>query len=81
MDMYLLVCNFEEHYLISLSLDLSFKRLINGEEVRYYVRIFSKLPNWKFSEEKPTEENMYKDGGALITDNQDIDFENHIGKY
>ncbi|MBR6516689.1 MAG: hypothetical protein IKT40_07500 [Bacilli bacterium] len=62
------------------NIDLSFKRLINGEEVRYYVRIFSKLPNWKFSEEKPTEENMYKDGGALITKNQEIDFENHIGK-
>lgn len=34
----------------SFSNDVSFKQVINGEEVEYYVRIFSKLPNWKFAE-------------------------------
>lgn len=59
--------------------NLSFKRVVDGEEVKYYVRLFTKLPNWKFSEVKPTEYEMYKDGSTLISDNQ-IEFDSHIGK-
>lgn len=60
------------------ALDVSYKQVINGEEVEYYVRIFSVLPNWKEAKEKPTEYNIYKDGSTLISDNQ-IEFNNNIG--
>lgn len=58
--------------------DLSFTRTISGNECSYYVRMFTRVPNWKYSEEKPNEDNFDK----LISDNQDIDndFENHIGR-
>ena len=34
--------------------DISFKQVYNSEEVQYYVRIFSKIPNWKYAEEIPS---------------------------
>lgn len=66
----------------SESLDISYKRVVDGEEVDYYVRIFSRLPNWKFSETKPTEYEMYKDNQSLIKKYRTIEyeFENHISK-
>lgn len=57
--------------------DISYKQVILGEEVEYYVRIFSCLPNWKFAQESPTQYNIYKENSNMITDNQ-IEFENHI---
>ena len=57
--------------------DITYKQVVSGEEVEYYVRIFSHLPNWRFAKEKPTAYNIYKDGSSLIKDNQ-VDFENHI---
>lgn len=39
----------------------SFKKLINGVAVDYYVRYFSKIPNWKFSDKKISEKNIYED--------------------
>ena len=62
--------------------NLSFKRVIDGEEVMYYVRIFSRLPNWKYADEKPTEENIYKDNARLLKAHQTIanDFESHVSK-
>ena len=75
------------------SQDLSFKRVVNNEEVSYYVRIFSKLPNWKFCDVKPTTKLLYgkekkqssdveSKGKKLIQKYQSTkyDFENHIGK-
>ena len=59
--------------------DISYKQVVNGEEVEYYVRIFSKLPNWKFAKEKPTEFNIYKQGSTMIADNQGYGFNNEIG--
>lgn len=59
--------------------NISFKKVINGDEVNYYVRIFSKLPNWKFSKTEVNEYEIYKNGSNIIKDNQ-IDFENHLGK-
>lgn len=53
--------------------DVSYKQVVNGEEVEYYVRIFSLLPNWKFVKEKPSEKSMYRENSTLISDNQ-IDF-------
>jgi hypothetical protein len=62
--------------------EISYKRVVEGGEVEYYVRIFSRLPNWKFADEKPSEYNMYKDEQALIKKYNVIDyeFENHINK-
>lgn len=40
-------CNIDRY-----SNDVSFKQVINNAEVEYYVRIFSRLPNWKFSKTK-----------------------------
>lgn len=57
--------------------DITYKQVVNGEEVEYYVRIFSQLPNWRFAKEKPTAYNIYKNNSTLIKDNQ-VDFENHI---
>lgn len=42
--------------------DVSFKQVYNGEEVKYYVRLFRKLPNWKFAETIPNE---YTDDNEL----------------
>lgn len=62
--------------------DLSFKKIVDGEEVDYYVRIFSRLPNWKYCDTKPTEYNMYYNNGELIKKYQTIDneFESHVSK-
>lgn len=38
---------------------ISFKKVVNGTEVEYYVRIFSRLPNWKFADTKVDEYNIY----------------------
>ncbi len=61
---------------------LFFKRVINGEEVNYYVRCFQKLPNWKFARKKPSAYNLYNninEGQTFIEENM-IEFENHIGQ-
>ena len=61
--------------------DISFKRIIDNNETSYYVRIFSKLPNWKFAKQKPTELLLEKFPN-IIKDYQitNYDFDNHIGK-
>lgn len=63
-------------------LDISFKRVVEGDELDYYVRIFSRLPNWKYADMKPTEYDIYKPNSDLIYKNQIIDceFENHMSK-
>lgn len=63
-------------------LDISYKKIVEGDELEYYVRIFSRLPNWKYSETKPTEYEIYKKNSDLLYKNQIIDceFENHISK-
>ena len=54
--------------------DISFRRIIDNNETSYYVRIFSKLPNWKFAKKKPTEflleddENFQKEYQKTIND-------------
>ena len=67
--------------------DISFKRVVDNKETSYYVRIFSKLPNWKFAPKKPTEE-LIENDKVKPYDESDIrkyqttenDFDNHIGK-
>lgn len=63
------------------ALDVSFTRVVDNNEVSYYVRIFSKLPNWKFAEKKPTEF-LIKSGEINIKDYQttENDFDSHLGK-
>lgn len=62
--------------------NISYKKVIGGVEVDYYVRIFSKLPNFKFSDTKPTENELYKSGSTLIDDYQSVkeEFESHVSK-
>ena len=64
-------------------LTFSFKKLVNGRGVDYYVRIFSKLPNWKFANKKITEKLVSEDVRAVtdyqkISDVSNEQFENHI---
>ena len=66
-----------------MKVNISYAKLSNGVRCEYYVRIFSKLPNFKFSSGYPeSEESLYKDNEKLIKDNQgvDHDFENHLSR-
>ena len=60
--------------------DFSFKKIVDGEEVEYYVRIFSKIPNWKGCDVKIDQHQLYGTNKNLIAKHQtlDYDFENHI---
>lgn len=63
--------------------DISFKRVVGGIECEYYIRIFSKLPNFKFaSGDTSNEYELYKNNEEIIKTYQDkkYDFENHISK-
>lgn len=62
--------------------DISFKRVVNGTECQYYVRIFTKIPNWRFADKSHSEYELYKYGSTLIDEynNKDNDFESHIGR-
>lgn len=64
------------------SQNFSFKKVVDGEEVKYYVRIFSRLPNWKGCEVKIDEHQLYGTNKNLIAKYQtlDHDFENHISQ-
>ena len=61
--------------------DISYKKVVNGIECEYYVRIFSKLPNFRFaSGDTFNEYELYKNNGEKISEYQDkeYDFESHI---
>lgn len=62
--------------------DVSFKQVIDNEEVNYYVRIFSKIPNWRFAETKINEFTTDKEREELITTYtaKEFDFESHVSK-
>jgi len=60
--------------------ELSYKKVVSGIECEYYVRIFSKIPNFKFaSADTSSEYALYKDNGKVIDEYQDskYDFESH----
>ena len=62
---------------------ISYKKVVNGIECDYYIRIFSKIPNFKFaSGDTLNEYQIYKDGGRMISEYQKrkYDFENHISR-
>ena len=65
--------------------DISYKKVVNDIECDYYVRIFSRLPNFKFaSGDTSSEYEIYRDrGGHNMIDiygNQKYDFESHISR-
>lgn len=47
-------------------LNLSFKKVENNVECQYYVRIFSRLPNFKYSEEEINDNALYSNNSKLI---------------
>jgi hypothetical protein len=65
------------------ALKLSYKKVVNDIECDYYVRIFSRLPNFKFaSADTSNEYEIYKNSGELISIYQDrkYEFENHVSR-
>lgn len=62
--------------------DLSYKRVIDGEEMKYYVRVFSRIPNWKGCDTEVTPETIYDNEKQLLARYQTLehDFENHISQ-
>ena len=62
---------------------ISYKKVVNGIECNYYVRIFSKVPNFKnASAVTSSEYDIYKDDSKLIREYQgsDYDFESHVSR-
>lgn len=63
--------------------NISYKKVVGDIECEYYIRIFSKLPNFKFaSASTDNEYELYKDNGKTISDYQskEYDFENHLSR-
>ena len=62
---------------------ISYKKVVNGIECQYYVRVFSKLPNFKFAEDDTSNENqLYKNNELILRKYQDkeYDFESHVSR-
>lgn len=60
---------------------LSYKKVVNDIECDYYVRIFSKLPNFKYaSGDTSNEYELYKDKLIETYQEHKYEFENHISK-
>jgi hypothetical protein len=69
-------CNVDEE-----AQHISFKRVLNNVECEYYVRVFSRLPNFKFADAEINDYNLYGSSGLdLISrySSLNYDFENHI---
>ena len=65
--------------------NISYKKVVNDIECDYYVRIFSRLPNFKYaSGDTSSEYEIYRDRGGYnmidIYGNQEYEFENHISR-
>jgi len=62
---------------------ISFKKVVNGIECDYYVRIFSRMPNFRFARGTTNNEfELYKEDAKVIKENQGLkhDFESHVSK-
>lgn len=59
--------------------DLSFKKIVGNDELEYYVRIFRRVPNWRFVDKKPNFDELDED---LISryGTKEEEFESHIGQ-
>lgn len=70
------------------ALRISYKKVVNDIECDYYVRIFSRLPNFKYSSgDTSNEYEIYRERGNGDTRNliqiyqhQEYDFENHVSR-
>ena len=64
--------------------NLSFKRVVSNVECKYYVRIFSKIPNFKFCDTEINDKTLYNKSNNrdLIKEYSDKDhaFESHINR-
>ena len=64
--------------------NMSYKKVVNGNEVEYYVRIFSRLPNWRFANSEPSVNNIYNNqitsGLMASCQSPNNDFESHLSK-
>lgn len=63
--------------------NLSYKKVVNDIECEYYIRIFSKIPNFKnASADTSNQYQIYKNDGELISIYQDkeYDFESHVSR-
>lgn len=60
---------------------LSFAKYVNGEASIYYVRVFSKMPNFKWYTDGSEITDIYRAGSHVIEDCQksEYDFETHAG--
>lgn len=79
---YQMVPNTRRISLDSSTLQLSFKKVVNNVECEYYVRIFSKIPNFKFSKEEINDETLYNKRSTLISKYSDKShhFDSQINK-
>lgn len=63
------------------SQNLSFKRVSqNGIECKYYVRIFSRIPNFKFCDKEINDNTLNSSDSNLIHDYAFEEFDNHVNK-
>ena len=64
------------------TLNLSYKKVVGDVECEYYVRIFSKLPNFKFASGTTTEYDLYRTGSTMIQtyNKKKYEFENHLSR-
>lgn len=62
--------------------NISYKKVVGGMECDYYVRIFSRMPNFKFASGTTSEYDLYRDGSEMISTYQklDYDFESHVSR-
>ncbi len=64
------------------ALNISYKKVVGDVECEYYVRIFSKLPNFKFASGTTTEYDLYRPGSTMIQtyNKKKYEFENHVSR-
>lgn len=63
--------------------NISYKKVVNGVECDYYVRVFEKVPNFKHASAVTSSEyDIYKNDSELIHEYQDkkYDFESHVSR-
>lgn len=87
--------NIQKYYIINSTRDyggyvnfddkaqnISYKKVVNDMECEYYVRIFSRVPNFKFASGTTTEYDLYNKESTMIRTYQDpkYDFESHVSR-
>lgn len=64
------------------ALNISYKKVVGDVECEYYVRVFSKLPNFKFASGTTTEYDLYHPNSTMIQtyNKKKYEFENHVSR-